>query len=212
MPFRPLACILTPLLFLLCSCDCVPDCSRRNCGDDGCGGSCGVCTGCEGEILPERECRDGHCPMYCCPNCTGQCCGDDGCASTCPDNCPAEYVCNQRSCQCEGPVCSSDADCEGNQCCLDGSCEDMICEAYECGLDPVCSKQCGPCPSGTFCDDLTWNCIEEGKCTQDKHCPPGQICSNTYFRCIEGCLTSDTCPTGEVCIEEQCRPGCDDKE
>ena len=42
--------------------ECVPDCEDRECGDDGCGGSCGECTGnteCEyGECVPQEEERD----------------------------------------------------------------------------------------------------------------------------------------------------------
>ncbi|MBM4395938.1 MAG: hypothetical protein FJ087_09630, partial [Deltaproteobacteria bacterium] len=33
---------------------CAPDCAGRECGDDGCGGSCGAC-------LPDQECGDGQC-------------------------------------------------------------------------------------------------------------------------------------------------------
>jgi hypothetical protein len=34
---------------------CVPDCSGKECGDDGCGGSCGACG-------PGKPCAMGHCP------------------------------------------------------------------------------------------------------------------------------------------------------
>jgi formylglycine-generating enzyme required for sulfatase activity len=38
-----------------CAQDCVPDCTLRECGDDGCGGSCGVCVGgtCESGLCAE---------------------------------------------------------------------------------------------------------------------------------------------------------------
>jgi hypothetical protein len=208
MPIRIIIVILIPIALLVyCGCsECEPDCDRKCCGDDGCGGTC------------PNTCGAGYDPYWCLcgtpciPVCTGKCCGDDGCGSTCSDYCPAGYVCNQQNCQCEGPVCGSDSDCEDTQCCLDGTCEDMECEVYDCGIDPVCGKECGPCPAGTFCDDSTWNCIEEGKCTQDEHCQPGQICSTVYFRCVDGCRTSDTCPPGHFCSEQQCIQSCDDKE
>ena len=37
-------------------CDCVPDCSGKNCGDDGCGGSCGSCPS-------GQTCSDGVCTI-----------------------------------------------------------------------------------------------------------------------------------------------------
>ncbi|MEZ4266489.1 MAG: hypothetical protein R3F39_08930 [Myxococcota bacterium] len=36
------------------TCECVPDCAGKQCGDDGCGGACGVCA--EGDV-----CNDGLC-------------------------------------------------------------------------------------------------------------------------------------------------------
>ena len=57
-----------------CSVTCVPDCSSRTCGDDGCGGSCGSCpsaTTCD---------AGGNC---CQPACAGKTCGDDGCGGSC---------------------------------------------------------------------------------------------------------------------------------
>jgi len=51
--------------------DCMPRCDGRNCGDDGCGGTCGECTGAE-------TCMGGTCGV-CTPDCTDAMCGDDGC-------------------------------------------------------------------------------------------------------------------------------------
>ncbi len=42
-------------------CGCIPDCEGMNCGDDGCGGTCGVC--------PPGQCLDGQC------QCQQQCSG-----------------------------------------------------------------------------------------------------------------------------------------
>ncbi len=66
--------------------ECVPDCSDRECGDDGCGGSCGTC-------LPGYECVDGTC-RGCTADCSGRVCGDDGCGGSC-GVCQAGYVCNE---------------------------------------------------------------------------------------------------------------------
>lgn len=53
---------------------CTPDCSGLECGDNGCGGSCGTCGG--GDV-----CVGGTCS--CTPDCSGLACGDDGCGGSC---------------------------------------------------------------------------------------------------------------------------------
>ena len=52
---------------------CKPGCEGKECGDDGCGGSCGECV--EGVT-----CCEGVC---CTPDCEGKTCGDDGCGGSC---------------------------------------------------------------------------------------------------------------------------------
>ncbi len=70
---------------------CMPDCENKECGDDGCGGSCGECQ-------PNAECIDGLCDV-CVPfDCTARECGADGCGGSCGD-CP------------EGEKCSDDGAC-----------------------------------------------------------------------------------------------------
>jgi hypothetical protein len=43
------------------ACLCLPDCQGKNCGDDGCGGTCGAC--------PPGQCLEGQC--QCLPQCGG---------------------------------------------------------------------------------------------------------------------------------------------
>jgi hypothetical protein len=69
---------------------CTPDCSGKNCGDDGCGGSCGSCTGGE-------TCVSGVC-TGCTPDCSGKNCGDDGCGGSC-GSCSGGQVCNDGVCE-----------------------------------------------------------------------------------------------------------------
>lgn len=48
---------------------CTPDCTGKNCGDDGCGGTCGTCSG-------DDQCVDGQCTTPCTHECeagTSQC-------------------------------------------------------------------------------------------------------------------------------------------
>jgi hypothetical protein len=63
---------------------CTPNCTGKDCGDDGCGGSCGTCTSpavCE---------ASGTC---CTPNCGSNTCGPfDGCGGSC-GTCPAGEIC-----------------------------------------------------------------------------------------------------------------------
>ena len=57
---------------------CISSCGGRQCGDDGCGGSCGTC---EGE---QDDCREGAC--VCLPLCEGlPNCAPDGCGGRCGD-------------------------------------------------------------------------------------------------------------------------------
>jgi hypothetical protein len=64
---------------------CVPQCLFEGvpveCGDDGCGGSCGECPG------EQDECMDGTC--VCQPDCKGKTCGEDGCGGSCAEPVPA---------------------------------------------------------------------------------------------------------------------------
>jgi len=82
---------------------CIADCDGKECGDDGCGGSCGSCS------LPE-VCKNNTCgsigileeieiidpdpqPEFapiemeiiplCIADCDGKSCGDDGCGGSC---------------------------------------------------------------------------------------------------------------------------------
>jgi hypothetical protein len=51
------------------------NCTGHACGDDGCGGSCGTCSG--GQACSSA----GQCA--CVPNCEGKTCGPNGCGGTC---------------------------------------------------------------------------------------------------------------------------------
>ncbi len=61
---------------------CTPRC--RECGDDGCGGSCGSCT------EDHEACVDGVC--QCAPDCEDRQCGPNGCGRSC-GMCPGDQFC-----------------------------------------------------------------------------------------------------------------------
>ena len=58
---------------------CTPSCSDKECGSDGCGGTCGSC----GQF---QFCNNsGTCEVICLPNCQGRVCGPNGCGGSCGD-------------------------------------------------------------------------------------------------------------------------------
>jgi len=59
---------------------CLPACEGRDCGDDGCGGTCGSGFYCGGAAAPGLCLDDGTC---CLQQCLGRFCGDDGCGGDC---------------------------------------------------------------------------------------------------------------------------------
>jgi hypothetical protein len=133
---------------------CQPDCQDKDCGDDGCGGNCGTCTG-------QESCIDSLC--VCQPDCMGAECGSDGCGGQCGE-CPANDVClvDATCCtpECEGKDCGmngcggSCGQCDGNGFCQDGLCCYPQCENKVCG-DDGCGGTCGQCLELEMCDDGT---------------------------------------------------------
>jgi hypothetical protein len=69
-----------------CVTQCIPVCAGKTCGDDGCGGSCGVC-------VKGQTCNAGKCVELCQPDCAGRVCGSDLCGGQCGE-CAAGLTCN----------------------------------------------------------------------------------------------------------------------
>ncbi len=108
-----------------CQPGCTPSCAGKQCGSDGCGGSCGSCpagSGCNGT---------GQCVAGCTPQCAGLQCGPNGCGGTC-GSCAAGYSCTNGQCVSSG---GCTAQCAGKQCGPDG-----------------CGGSCGSCASGQSCN------------------------------------------------------------
>ena len=77
---------------------------NRECGPDGCGGSCGECD------FGQTCTSAGHCEGECAPQCLNKECGDDGCGGQCGwciD--PAKPYCTNNLCVDAGS-CVSDCD------------------------------------------------------------------------------------------------------
>jgi len=131
-------------------CMCVPDCGSRECGDNGCGGSCGDCE-------ETRICEDGTC--RCRPKAQVLCDGDmlywyDGCGGRGDKIADCPHGCDGSSCQgcppaCVGKECGPDG-C-GGTC---GTCTKGVClsqgvcgcrDGWECGPAEICHEAaCGP--------------------------------------------------------------------
>ena len=127
-------------------------CTGKNCGDDGCGGSCGICE--EGSI-----CNNGVC---CTPNCSGKSCGDNGCGGSC-GTCPNGVTCNNGICcnkNCAGKKCGDDG-C-GGSCgtCTDSSGNKLTCYSGPAVTIPIGNKiNPGVCICNTGNDPQKDNCV-----------------------------------------------------
>ena len=169
-------------------CECVPSCAGKDCGDDGCGGSCGTCP-------PGVACEAGICA--CVPDCEGDGgpleCGDDGCGGscgTCPQIAPD---------------------------CVEGFCQlpcDPICDDKECG-DDGCGGTCGDCAPGFKCEDAACVICEpacDGKECGDDGC--GGVCgecADAYATCEEGlCVACEPQCLGKLCGPDTCGGTCGD--
>ncbi len=107
---------------------CERHCVDRECGPDGCGGSCGTCP----EPLVCQE-HAGSC-IACMPDCLGRECGPNGCGGSCGD-CAEGLGCFEGTCLACVP------ECEGRECGGDG-----------------CGGHCGRCPFWERCEDGRCTC------------------------------------------------------
>ena len=199
-------------------CPCAPECDGLECGNDGCNGSCGQCTGeeecvdglceeylcepqCEGlecgdngcqgscgECAEDEECIEGIC--QCLPDCTDLACGDDGCDGSCGECDPALELCDEGSCVCAFAPCNALC-CAGGQVCYENACCQPVCDGLECG-DDGCGGSCGEC-AGSKDECIDGLCICQPDC-DNKECG-SDGCSGSCGNCLDPL---------EVCIEGDC--------
>lgn len=198
---------------------CTPDCDGKNCGDDGCGGTCGECDA--GYICDETQ----QC-VVCTPDCTDMECGDDGCGGSCGE-CAEGSTCASGKCVGEGAtypdVCLGFSEPSAPTC---GDVDDIGC-CDDSGRVVFCYENelyCGDCGENPSCG---WNgeygyydCGTDGsEGTSPMACPEVQVCTPdcTDKECgSDGCDgTCGTCDAGFSCDETQhcvtCTPDCTDK-
>ena len=187
---------------------CVPECGEAECGDDGCGGTCGGCG--DGELCTS----EGSC---CEPDCVGKECGPDGCGASC-GSCDDMSMCQEGLCQesCGDGWCQMDQgeDCEScPQDCDKDTCPELICPP---GYVTSCVESCLPktwlgdgyCDAELQCEEAEW---DKGDCSEG--CMPdcaGKECGS------DGCGgTCGSCPPESSCeagVCGECIPECGDKE
>jgi formylglycine-generating enzyme required for sulfatase activity len=196
-------------------------CVGRECGNDGCGGTCGNCTVC-GET-----CLAGLCQFT---SCAERECGADGCGGSC-GTCADHYVCESGSCLyvpwCGDGTCDSDEDCDTcpqdcGGCCGNGACEPWFgehcescledcgctvcgetCQAEVCTFTACIGRECGEDGCGGSCGTCQmYHECQSGMCVYvpwcgDKTCDPNEDCSVCAVDCpCTGC--------GESCEAGQC--------
>lgn len=169
---------------------CTPDCAGKTCGDDGCGGSCGACTG--------GTCEAGQCV---CPS------GEKVCKGACVDpyNCWLDELFDPETCRCckrhNEPCSNIDNQCCSGICRTDPAGGD-VCEGWNGGEACTWDGQCraGSCQDGTcFCDGDYCNGVCRTVCVS-----PG---TRDWATC--GCCTKNgfSCPSFMPCCSGDCING-----
>ncbi len=204
--------------------ECPTQCDGLECGEDGCGGVCGVC--------PDEMsyCYDGLCFADCKPVCEGKTCGDDACGGVCGE-CGEGDVCLEDNCcspWCGGKNCGFDGcgglcgECGEGEACTDGVCIAPITDPGCVATPDVpacagCACQECVCLGDPYCCDTEWDstCVDEctacGLCTVEYECgnflcEPGESCGVCPGDCP--CMPGLVC-TDDLCVE--CVPNCDEK-
>lgn len=214
------------------NCPCRRDCASRECGDDGCRGSCGTCPDdtlfCTGApVCVDGICGFGPAPCgsespVCCEQaetCVAQCCSDNGCRD---DDlfCNGTERCIAGTCQSTDPPCMDDECCEERtdscrlapSCRLHADCDDNDPCTVDACADGCCVNT-AECLSNAECNDrdpCTTDVCDQGccaflsACNVDAECDDANPC--TVDVCSDGCCdnTAMLCPGGLICIDGAC--------
>ena len=196
---------------------CQPACDGRECGTDGCDGSCGECE--EGYCTEEGMCK----PLACTPGETlcveggVATCLEDGSAWSAAEPCASTEECVDGQCV-DKPVCEAgETKCEGNgvttcvedgtgwsvakACALETSCDGGVCV-------PWAQDDCAPlldCMLELTCTDGAVGCVEG--CWQNALVGLQKVLAETFWCVQEACGSWN--PTSECFFEAQvdlCEP------
>jgi len=152
-------------------CGCEPQCDGKECGDDGCYGSCGDCPpgfGCNADF----QCEEGFCDW-------------EGEIPDCYGNCGPEIWVGDGICDDGGDFGGIDFNCE--EFAWDGGdCEPCVatCEGKACG-DDGCGGSCGGCPEGLFC--AGYQCTDAFDCGDLYAC---LINCDDDYNCQDDCINT----------------------
>jgi len=181
---------------------CIPNCANKECGDDGCGGSCGSCGDNAVCRLNVCECKSGfgNCNDTWVDGCEVNFSTDPHHCSDCATDCGDNSVCNNKVCSCQPGYGNCDGlwsnGCEKNL--IDdlnncGSC------GNSCGANGICVNSKCECISpylncnGLLSDGCEVNTSEDanncGGC--GNRCGPNAVCKNGVCECILGYANCD---------------------
>jgi len=199
---------------------CEPSCASedgmiKECGGDGCGGSCGECP--DGTYCQDGQCGENDgCTATNSPGCGGcscqacvcqqdpYCCNtawDGICVNECQEDCGGCGVMDDcGDGQCDATVgetcqtCPVDCGCMDFEICHQGECCAPSCEGKECGGDG-CGGDCGSCSPAESCQD--------GICVADPGCEgytwQGCCDGNTLMWCQDGEVLEQSCANNPQC-------------
>lgn len=192
-------------------CPCIPNCTQKSCGSDGCGGECGECG-------IQATCENGRCvctPSDLIPGSDNQpkMCGDNGCgALVTPGN---AGICSKPSESCQNYQCIDLSLNPNTKNCTPKCFDSKGQQVRACGSDG-CGGTCGACAPNQICNETTFqcDCIDscEGRlCGQDScgnpcgECPKHMTCDEPSGQCK--CFLDDF----SVAITDCQGKACDEK-
>ncbi|MCX7959149.1 MAG: hypothetical protein N3B13_08890, partial [Deltaproteobacteria bacterium] len=206
---------------------CTPNCTNKECGDDGCGGSCGNCsavpadyclnsttlrdyTGASGSCsnfkcsYPYTDrtcsggCANGKCNS-CTPNCTNKECGDDGCGGNCGtcSSAPADYCLNSTTLR---DYTGSSGTCSNFKCSYPYT--DRTCQ-YGCANNK-CNSTCTPSCSNKECGDDGCG----GSCGGCSNTPADYCLNSTTLRDYSGLSSCSNFRCDYKYTDRTCSNGC----
>jgi hypothetical protein len=185
--------------------NCTPKCTNKTCGDDGCGGTCGLCE--PGVVCETGKCKCAALTRHYCWQ--GSVATRNACGTVTASLKPCPYGCADGACLPCAPTCAPGA-CGGDGCggqcpgCADGL--ECVAGKCECAGDPcVCDPSTCECPPATgerVClDGAVWRldgCGEPESKVVD--CPNG--CADA------ACFACEVSCGGRQCGDDGCGGSC----
>ena len=192
---------------------CTPSCEDKECGADGCGGTCA--PGCDdGLECTNDSCKNGKCdhatqPVYCLILGT---CVSSGALNP-EDSCSA---CSPKAAQQGWSPVEDGIACGADKVCFEGACCDFgeNCSGKDCGKDG-CGGMCGVCPEGGTCNkkgicefEVCEPDCEGLECGGDGCEGSCGECKGDYIQCVDGtCVCVPDCE-GRECGDDGCGDKC----